>query len=788
DNFWEMGETGPCGPCSEIHYDRIGGRDAGALVNGDDPNVLEIWNNVFIQFNREADGSLRRLPARSIDTGMGLERITSILQDKMSNYATDLFMPFFDEIQRVTGARVYTDKVGAEDADNVDMAYRVVADHIRTLSFAIADGARPGSDGRDFVLRRVLRRAVRYGREVLGAQEGFFANLVDVVVANFGDFFPELKSARDVIYETIREEEASFSRTLMKGIERFKRVSAGVPKGGVLGGVELFLLWDTFGFPVDLTELMCEEHGLTADKAGFERCFEEAKERSRAANKKSAAGGIKFEAEATGHLQAHAVPLTDDEPKYGSADVQAKVLAILTTAGFVNSVLAILTTGGFVDSVDAASAEGAVGVVLDCTSFYAESGGQIYDTGSLAGPDGAALDVQDTQIAAGFVLHLGSLSGKLSVGDAVTSKVDYVRRSMVMPNHTMTHVLNFALRKVLGDHVDQKGSVVDTAKLRFDFCNNGVVDAKKLGEVEDICRAQLDAKLPVSTKVVPLAAAKDIVGLRAVFGEVYPDPVRVVCVGKSVDALLANPTDPDHANYSIEFCGGTHMANLTEAKAFALVSEEGIAKGIRRIVAYTGAEAVSAVAEGERLAAEVQALFAMEGAALATGLKGVAQAIDTAVIPAPRKAQLRDECAVLSKRVTEANKANAAANKAAAVSAAVAAADAAVATGRAFVVLKLDVGSDAKALLEAWIALSAKHTSIAAMFVSADDEKAVLYAAAPDAVVDKLKANEWLTATLKVIGGKGGGKPGVAQGQGVGAGKVDEMTAVAEQFASLKMA
>ena len=237
---------------------------------------------------------------------MGLERITSILQGKMSNYATDLFMPIFDEIQRLTGARTYTDKIGKDDSDGIDMAYRVVADHIRTLSFSIADGARPGNDGRDFVLRRILRRAVRYGRETLGAQEGFFAQLVDVVVRNFGSFFPELVAARDTIHSVIREEEASFSRTLLKGIERFKKI-AQLAQGGVLGGEEVFLLWDTFGFPVDLTELMAQEQGLQVDKAAFERRFEEAREKSKAAGKKTAQGGLKFEAEATGWLQAHSV-------------------------------------------------------------------------------------------------------------------------------------------------------------------------------------------------------------------------------------------------------------------------------------------------------------------------------------------------------------------------------------------------------------------------------------------------------------------------------------------------
>lgn len=767
ENFWEMGDQGPCGPCTEIHFDRIGGRDAASLVNQDDPNVLEIWNNVFIQFNREADGSLKSLPAKHVDTGMGLERITSVLQGKMSNYATDIFMPIFDEIQRITGARPYTDLVGKDDVDGKDMAYRVVADHIRTLSFSIADGARPGNEGRDFVLRRVLRRAVRYGRETLGAQEGFFAQLVDVVQQLFGPYFPELIAARDTIYNVIREEEASFSRTLMKGIERFKKVAAGA-QGGVLGGEEVFLLWDTFGFPVDLTELMANEQGLQVDKEGFEKRFEEAREKSKAASKKSAQGGLKFEAEATGWLQAKSISLTNDEPKYLDEDASAQVLAILTTSGFVDSVTA--------------ESEGPVGLVLDKTSFYAESGGQINDTGVLTGSAGS-LTVQDAQVAAGYVLHIGEVSGSIAVGSSITTSVDRSRRSLIKPNHTFTHVLNFALRKVLGEHVDQKGSIVLPDKLRFDFSNNGVVEADKLGQVEAICREKLAAQLPVSSKEVPLAAAKEITGLRAVFGEVYPDPVRVVCIGSTIDDLLAAPKLESNKELSVEFCGGTHLTNTAEAKAFALISEEGIAKGVRRIVAFTGDEAAKAISAGQQLASDLEAAEKLSGPELETAVAAIKQVLDVAVIPAAHKAQLRDQLTVLQKRILEAAKANAAANKQAAVAAAVAAGDAAVAAGRGYVILNLGVGSDAKALTEAWNALTAKHTSLAGLFLTADASKAVGYAAVPDAAQAKLKANEWLGAALQVLGGKGGGKPGVAQGTGPAVDKLAEALAVAEKMA-----
>ncbi|GFR48410.1 hypothetical protein Agub_g10304, partial [Astrephomene gubernaculifera] len=776
ENFWEMGDQGPCGPCTEIHFDRIGGRDAAELVNADDPNVLEIWNNVFIQFNREPDGSLKSLPAKHVDTGMGLERITSVLQGKMSNYATDVFGPIFDAIQQVTGARTYTDKVGKDDVDGVDMAYRVVADHIRTLSFSIADGARPGNEGRDYVLRRILRRAVRYGRETLGAKEGFFAGLVDVVVANFGGFFPELVRQRDTIYSVLREEEAAFSRTLVKGIERFKKAATSATDHKIPGS-EAFVLWDTYGFPVDLTQLMAEERGMTVDMAGYEAAMNEAREKSRQGGKKAAGTGIKFEAEATGWLQAKGVPLTNDAPKYGSSDVTARVLAILTPAGFVES------------SAEAADADGPVGLVFDATSFYAESGGQIGDTGAVRGPDGASLVVSDCQVAAGYVLHVGEASGSFRVGDQVTVAVDYERRGLIKPNHTFTHVLNFALKSTLGEHVDQKGSIVLPDKLRFDFSNAGPVEAAQLAAVEKICREAVAAALPVYGNEVPLAQARAINGLRAVFGEVYPDPVRVVSIGRAVEELLADPAAATNAAFSIEFCGGTHLSNTAEAEAFALLSEEGIAKGVRRIVAVTRGEAVRAIEAAARMRAELAAIAALPDEQLEKACKAFKESVDAAVIPAADKAALREELAALGRRVVEYQKAAAAANKALAAEKAVVAADAAVAAGKAFVVGRLDVGLDTKATAEACAAITAKHPTLAALFVSVDAEKgkALAYAGVPDALISKIKANEWVSAALAPLGGKGGGKPGSAQGQGPNVEKAEEALAVAAAFAEAKL-
>ncbi|KAL8534787.1 hypothetical protein ACS0TY_010716 [Phlomoides rotata] len=548
DNFWEMGDTGPCGPCTEIHFDRIGGRNAASFVNNDDPTVIEIWNNVFIQFNREADGSLKSLPSKHVDTGMGFERLTSILQNKMSNYDTDIFMPIFDAIQQATKARPYSGKVGHDDVDKVDMAYRVVADHIRTISFAIADGSCPGNEGREYVLRRILRRAVRYGTEVLKAQPGFFNGLVQVVVEIMSGVFPELKEHTTKIREIIADEEASFGRTLTKGIERFKKDTQEL-QGKVLGGEVAFILWDTYGFPLDLTQLMAEERGLTVDVEGFNVAMDLAREKSRSAQNKQAGGIISMDADATASLHKKGISATDDSFKFSWFQDHTSVIK------------AVYTGSEFLESV-APGEE--VGLILESTSFYAEQGGQIYDTGLIEGPDGE-FEVVNVQTYGGFVLHIGSFIGKtgrLYIGDKVVCKVDYDRRTLIAPNHTCTHMLNFALREVLGNHVDQKGSIVLPEKLRYDFSHGKPVKPEELRKIESIVNEQIKSELDVFSKETRLADAKHINGLRAVFGEVYPDPVRVVSVGRKVDDLLANPESEEWLSISAELCGGKYHGNF----------------------------------------------------------------------------------------------------------------------------------------------------------------------------------------------------------------------------------
>lgn len=582
DNFWEMGDQGPCGPCSEIHYDRIGGRNAAHLVNQDDPNVLEIWNNVFIQYNRESDKSLRPLPHKHVDTGLGYERLVSVLQNKSSNYDTDVFTPLFVKIQEITGAREYRGKFGDDDPDGIDTAYRVVADHVRTLTFAITDGAAPNADGRGYVVRRVLRRGVRYARKYFNSEiGGFFSKIVPTLVRQMSEMFPEIRRKESDVIEILDEEEKSFAKTLDRGERQFEHYAqkAKLKDSTKLHGADVWRLYDTFGFPVDLTRLMAEERGLEIDDTEFEEARLKAKEASRG-EKKAASDLVKLDVHDLGKLsKMNDVPLTDDEPKFGLENITSQIKAIYHAKQFLQSTKEI--------------PEGEqIGLIVDRTNFYAEQGGQENDTGKIIIDGIAELEVQNVQVYAGYVLHTGYLKyGSLSVGDEVICEYDELRRWPIRNNHTGTHILNFALREVLGDGIDQKGSLVAPEKLRFDFSHKAGVSIEELERIEDSSTRYIRQNCPVYAKSVPLATAREIEGLRAVFGETYPDPVRVVSVGVEVEELLKNVKDPEWRKVSIEFCGGTHVQKTGDIKELVIVEESGIAKGIRRIVAVTGEDA-----------------------------------------------------------------------------------------------------------------------------------------------------------------------------------------------------
>ncbi|XP_032467799.1 alanine--tRNA ligase, cytoplasmic isoform X6 [Phocoena sinus] len=509
DNFWEMGDTGPCGPCSEIHYDRIGGRDAAHLVNQDDPNVLEIWNLVFIQYNRETDGILKPLPKKSIDTGMGLERLVSVLQNKMSNYDTDLFVPYFEAIQKGTGARPYTGKVGADDADGIDMAYRVLADHARTITVALADGGRPDNTGRGYVLRRILRRAVRYSHEKLNASRGFFATLADVVVQSLGDAFPELKKDPDMVKDIINEEEVQFLKTLSRGRRILDRKIQSLGDSKTIPGDTAWLLYDTYGFPVDLTGLIAEEKGLVVDMDGFE----EERKLAQLKSQGKGAGGedlIMLDIYAIEELREKGLEATDDSPKY---NYHSDSSGSYVFESAVATVMALRRDKMFVEEVSTGQE---CGVVLDKTCFYAEQGGQIYDEGYLVKVDDSSEDkteftVKNAQVRGGYVLHVGTIYGSLKVGDQVRLFIDEPRRRPVMSNHTATHILNFALRSVLGE-ADQRGSLVAPDRLRFDFTAKGAMSTQQIKKAKvkaqtapnkDVQREIADLGEALATAVIP---------------------------------------------------------------------------------------------------------------------------------------------------------------------------------------------------------------------------------------------------------------------------------------------
>jgi len=756
DNFWEMGDTGPCGPCSEIHYDRIGGRDAASLVNMDDPTVLEIWNLVFMQFNRERDGSLTSLPAPCVDTGMGLERVASVLLDKMSNYDIDVFTRLFEAIQKVApGLRPYGGKVGEEDADRVDMAYRVVADHIRTLTFAITDGAEPSSEGRGYVLRRILRRAVRYGGEILKAPEGFFHQLVDTVVEVMSDGFPELRSKPEAVKAIIKEEERVFSQTLKRGIAELDKRCKKLPPKGTLSGEDAFRMYDTYGFPIDLTLLMCEEKGLSVDEKGYEAEMEAARQKARDGGHFGDLKAIELLAEQTDALRNKMnVAPTDDAPKYEWTSMGEGVPIDSTVAAAIDD------GKKWIDAVDADA--GLVGLVLTRTSFYAEAGGQVCDVGVITTSDGAEFKVDDVQKFGAYILHIGKCTkGSFKVGAQVSLSVDYARRAPIAKNHTATHVFNCALRDALGVACEQRGSLVDEAKLRFDFAYGKPLSEAELAEAQTAVNAQIDAALDVHTQVSPLEAAKEIEGLRAVFGEQYPDPVRVVAVGgPGVAQMLEAPKTAEWGKYAIEFCGGTHVANTREIGRFALLSEEGLGRGVRRVVGVTHAKAEAAFALGAELRERTKKAAALKGEALSEEVGELSRALETAVVPVTDKKELLAEIGTLKRKLIEAGKDALKANADAAKAEAEALADAA--TGAKFVVGLLKVEADAKIVEAAVAAVVAKLPDAAVLLIGTG--KALNAVAVVPAAHASLNAKDWVSGALAECGGKGGGKPNRAQG------------------------
>jgi len=649
DNFWEMGDQGPCGPCSEIHYDRIGGRNAAHLVNQDDPSVLEIWNNVFIQYNRESDRSLRSLPNKHVDTGMGFERLVSILQDRSSNYDTDVFSPLFKTIQELTSVREYRGHFGKDDVDGIDTAYRVVADHVRLLTFAIADGGVPNNVGRGYVVRRVLRRGARYARKYLHTEIGdFFSRIVPTLVEQMSDMFPEIKKKQTDVMEILDEEELSFAKTLDRGEAMFEKYAQQCKNKDAkdLSGADVWRLYDTYGFPIDLTKLMAEERGLQINDKEVEEAQEKAREASKG-EKKALSDVVKLDVHDLGELETmNDVPKTDDSAKFGRKNISASIKAIYHGKKFISSTRDI--------------PEGEqLGLLLDKTNFYAEQGGQDCDIGKILIDDVAEIDVQNVQVYAGYVLHTGYMKyGAFSTGDAVTCEFDELRRAPIRNNHTGTHILNYALREILGNEVNQRGSLVAPEKLRFDFSHGKAVTDTELEKIESCSTSYIRQNMDVYSKEVSLATAREIEGVRAVFGESYPDPVRVVSVGVPVEDLLKDVKNPEWGKVSVEFCGGTHVDNTGEIKELVILEESGIAKGIRRIIAVTGQTAYAVQRDAQNFDEDLVRLekmpYSIEKEALSKQLQ---VQLNELSISALQKTSFRDRFAKVLKQIVDEQKA-----------------------------------------------------------------------------------------------------------------------------------
>jgi len=772
DNFWEMGDTGPCGPCSEIHFDRTPDKTGGKLVNTEDPAVMEIWNLVFIQFNRDAAGKLTPLPARHVDTGMGFERICQVLQDKPDNYGTDLWTPLFDRISEISNLK-YTGQFTktniadpqAESANEQlrhDIAFRVVADHARCLTFALTDGAVPSNEGRGYVLRRILRRAVRFGRQQLGLAEPFLHRLVPVVVESMGGAFPELKRHHTHIAALILDEEKSFGRTLDRGIQLFDQAAAA----GSIAAADAFKLHDTYGFPIDLTQIMAAERGLAVDIAGYENLMEEARERARAAGKTGDSEVYDLPPAALVDLPRNGVRPTDDSAKFTLEPIRAKIMAIWN--------------GSNLDPSADTSSDQEIAIILDRTNFYAEMGGQVGDRGELSGA-GAIFDVETARAVGGYILHIGRVrSGSLRVGDTVTASVSPLRKP-TMQNHTGTHLANWALREVLGTGVEQKGSLVDPEKLRFDFSHAKAMSEDEVGGVEELVNREIAEKLPVYAEVVPQEQALKINGLRAVFGEKYPSMVRVVSIGVPVKDLLADPAKAGWRQFSIEFCGGTHLKSSDEIGGFAITSEESVSKGIRRIVAVTGETADAVASAGRQLEQLVVAAQQATEEQLPEAIASLQKAVGGQI---PLRVKRRAQAAMAQLQAKQKAFEKSKSARASGVDAIKAAADLLAAAQGNLIVGQIPGATDEQ-LRSAIDSLKKKAPSHAILLASADDQKVTFVAAVSDDFVAKgLKAGDWVKQVAAITGGGGGGRPQMAQGSGKDPAKVGQAMETARNLAA----
>ncbi|ARP94738.1 alanine--tRNA ligase [Bordetella genomosp. 13] len=691
DNFWQMADTGPCGPCSEIFYDHgpdvWGGPPGSPEEDGD--RYIEIWNLVFMQFERDAAGNMTPLPKPCVDTGMGLERIAAVLQHVHSNYEIDLFQKLIRAAARETGVQ-----------DLADNSLKVIADHIRACSFLIVDGVIPSNEGRGYVLRRIVRRALRHGYK-LGQTKPFFHRLVADLVAEMGAAYPELEQASARVAQVLKQEEERFGETLENGMKILDTALANVPKGGQLDGNTLFTLYDTYGFPVDLTADICRERDVNIDMPGFEAAMERQRDQARAAGKFKMAEGLSYE----------------------GAQTRFEGYENLEMSGV--KVVALYVDGTRVERVEAG--QNAV-VVLDATPFYAESGGQVGDTGLLEA-DGVRFAVADTlKIQVGVFGHHGKLeSGALAVGDTVLARVDAVRRARTVRNHSATHLMHKALRQVLGSHVQQRGSLVDPDKTRFDFAHDAPVTADQIAQVEAIVNAEVLSNHATQASVMAYDEAVKG-GAMALFGEKYGDTVRVLDIG-----------------FSRELCGGTHVMRTGDIGLFKIVSESGVAAGVRRVEAITGDNALAWVQQQNAL------------------LQRAAGALRSTVADLPERiAQVQDQVKSLEKELEQARA------KLAASAGSDLADKAAEVKGVKLVAASLGE-VDPKALRGMVDSLKDRLKSAVVLLAAGGDGKISLVGGVTADLTSRVKAGDLVGFVAGQVGGKGGGRPDMAMGGGTDA-------------------
>ncbi|HEY9064856.1 MAG TPA: alanine--tRNA ligase [Burkholderiaceae bacterium] len=702
DNFWMMGDTGPCGPCTEIFYDHgpeiAGGPPGSPEEDGD--RYIEIWNNVFMQFNRDEAGVMHKLPKPSVDTGMGLERLAAVLQHVHSNYEIDLF------VNLLAAAKQAVDKAGAGDCDAQSPSLKVIADHIRACTFTVVDGVIPSNAGRGYVLRRIARRAIRHGYK-LGARKPFFHTLVAALAAEMGEAYPELRAQAQRATEVLKQEEDAFFRTIANGMEILEKALAPLATSGtkLLDGETAFKLHDTYGFPVDLTADVCRERGVKVDEKRFEELLDEQRRRARDAGKFKMAQGLEYSGVAT---VFHGY---DELTREG-----AKVTAVYVDGTSVTS---------------AKAGDDAV-IVLDHTPFYAESGGQVGDTGELRNATARFL-VEDTiKIQAAVFGHHGRIvEGTIAVGDAINAKVDGEKRAKTMRNHSATHLMHKALREVLGGHVQQKGSLVDAERTRFDFAHNAPLTDAQIAKVEAIVNAEVLANADVSARVMPMEAAQKL-GAMMLFGEKYGDEVRVLDIGTSR-----------------ELCGGTHVHRTGDIGLFKIVAESGVAAGVRRVEAITGDNALAY-------------LQSLEGT-----VQQLAGALKTAPAEVPaRLAQLVEQVRALEKELAAAK------GKLASSQGDELLAKAVDVKGLKVLAATLD-GADAKTLRDTLDKLKDKLKSAAIVLASIEGgSKVQLAAGVTNDRIAKIKAGELVNFVAQQVGGKGGGKPDLAMAGGTEPGKL----------------